>query len=76
MPISGANGPGLKLTYVSKDGEEGYPGTVTATAVYTLTNDPRPLFAFSADETATFECALDGAPFAVCSASYRPSARG
>ena len=34
-----ADGPSLKLTYVSKDGEEGYPGTVTAHAIYTLTND-------------------------------------
>ena len=32
-------GPCIKFTYVSKDGEEGYPGTVTATAIYTLTND-------------------------------------
>jgi len=38
-PKETANGPSLKLTHVSPDGEEGYPGTVTATATYTLTND-------------------------------------
>ena len=37
-PIATADGPALALTYVSNDGEEGYPGTVRATTVYTLTN--------------------------------------
>jgi len=32
-------GPAVNFSYMSQDGEEGYPGTVTATARYTLTND-------------------------------------
>jgi aldose 1-epimerase len=34
-----ADGAAVKFTYVSKDGEEGYPGNLTATVTYTLTND-------------------------------------
>jgi len=38
-PLESSEGPALKLTYQSKDTEEGYPGNLNSEVVYTLTND-------------------------------------
>lgn len=36
-PVSKPGASGVELTYTSRDGEEGYPGTLTATVTYWLT---------------------------------------
>ena len=41
-PVETKTGQALELSYVSPDGEEGYPGTLTATVVYSL-NDANEL---------------------------------
>lgn len=38
-PVEVRDGVAVKFTYQSADGEEGYPGNLTATVTYTLTND-------------------------------------
>jgi aldose 1-epimerase len=38
-PVDNKLGPSLEMSYISKDGEEGYPGNLTITALYTLTAD-------------------------------------
>jgi aldose 1-epimerase len=37
-PVAARGGQALELTYLSKDGEEGYPGNLNVRVVYTLTN--------------------------------------
>jgi aldose 1-epimerase len=37
-PMPTTHGPALILTYFSKDGEEGFPGNLEVTAIYTLTD--------------------------------------
>jgi len=38
VAVETADGPSVQLSYTSKDGEEGFPGTVMAKNTYTLTN--------------------------------------
>jgi aldose 1-epimerase len=38
-PVSGAKGAAVRMTYVSPDGEEHFPGALTVTVVYTLTEE-------------------------------------
>ena len=37
--VSTRDGPGLELTYMSKDGEEGFPGNLNVTVTYSLSAD-------------------------------------
>ncbi len=37
-PFEDAAGPGVELTYISPDGDQGYPGELAATVTYTLTD--------------------------------------
>ena len=39
QPVEAADGVAVRLTYASPDGDQGFPGNLTATVTYTLTND-------------------------------------
>jgi aldose 1-epimerase len=56
--IKGETSVGIAFTYVSKDGEEGFPGTLTTTVTYTLTNDNELKIDYSATTDKTTICNL------------------
>jgi aldose 1-epimerase len=37
--VSSPDGPAVKLSYLSRDGEEGYPGNLSVSVTYTVTSD-------------------------------------
>ncbi len=47
-PIESESAVGVRFTYLSRDGEEGYPGNVNVTAEYTLNHDDELTVEFSA----------------------------
>jgi len=47
-PVKVPNGVALQLSYLSKDGEEGYPGNLAVKVLYRLTNQNQLLIAYSA----------------------------
>ncbi|MEP6987855.1 MAG: aldose epimerase family protein, partial [Chloroflexota bacterium] len=46
--VDGDNGESLELSYLSPDGEEGYPGNLSVTVVYNLTDDNAIQISYSA----------------------------
>jgi len=57
-PAETAEGPALELAYLSKDGEEGFPGNLSVKAVYTLTHENELRVDFSATTDAPTVCNL------------------
>ena len=39
QPIKSGDGPAVKFTYLSPDGDQGFPGNLDTTVIYTLTNN-------------------------------------
>lgn len=56
--VESANGPALELAYLSKDGEEGFPGNLTVKAVYALTDENELRIDFTATTDAPTLCNL------------------
>jgi aldose 1-epimerase len=46
--VSSSDGASIKLTYLSKDGEQGYPGNLTAVVTYTLNDSNEWVIKYSA----------------------------
>lgn len=51
-PVATSQSPALKLTYVSEDGEEGYPGELTSHVTYTLNDENELRIEYEATTTA------------------------
>lgn len=57
-PVETKRGAAVKFSYVSKDGEEGYPGTLTCAVTYTLTEKNKLRIRYEATTDKTTVCNL------------------
>jgi aldose 1-epimerase len=57
-PFLAATGPGVKFTYTSPDGEEGYPGRLAVIVSYTLTDNDELVIDYRASTDKTTICNL------------------
>jgi aldose 1-epimerase len=57
-PVHTKRGPGLELNYVSKDGDQGFPGNLQVTALYTLTENNELRIDFTAKTDKATVCNL------------------
>jgi aldose 1-epimerase len=57
-PFLGTTGPGVKFTYTSPDGEEGYPGRLSVSVSYTLTDNNEFVIDYRATTDKTTVCSL------------------
>ena len=57
-PMPTDHGPALILTYISKGGEEGFPGNLAVTAIYTVTEDNELRLQFTATTDQKTVCNL------------------
>ena len=73
VPVESADGVALELTYTSKDMEEGYPGNLQITVIYTLTDNNELKIDYRAVTDKATQCNLTNHSYFNLSAGKQPT---